>query len=98
VFFRRHGGAAVSDPAIMGIVGNDGTYELVADSLGNGAPPGDYDVAILWRAASGHRRGNARAAQDRLAGRYADPQHPLLHATVEPKENELPPFELADGH
>jgi len=33
---------------------------------------------------------------DRLKGRYADPDHPLLKAEVKPETNSLAPFELTD--
>ena len=41
-------------------------------------------------------KGRAHQAPDALKGRYADPKHPLLHATVEAKATNLPPFELTD--
>jgi hypothetical protein len=97
VFFRRHGGSAASDPLIMGIVRENGGFELVCGSLGRGAPQGDYDVAIEWRQPSPHRGGPSRAGPDRLAGRYADPSHPLLRARVVAGPNDLPPFELTVG-
>ena len=45
---------------------------------------------------SGPSRGGAHQVPDVLEGRYADPKRPLLHATVEAKATNLPPFELID--
>jgi hypothetical protein len=96
VFFRRPGGALQDDPLIMGVVGEDGSFEIVCGSLGKGAPLGEYDVLIEWKQALGRGKGLAGRARDRLQGRYADPKHPLLRATVEARTNTLPPFELKD--
>jgi hypothetical protein len=49
VFFHRHGGDTLNDPMIMGIVMQDGFFELACGSLGKGAPAGEYDVLIEWK-------------------------------------------------
>ena len=87
----------MNEHVTMGIVGEDGSFELVCGSLGKGARPGEYDVVIEWRPVSGQGKGRPQRGPDKLQGRYADPKHPLLHATVEAKRNNLPPFELADA-
>jgi hypothetical protein len=94
VFFYRQGGNPMNEVAIIGIVQEDGSFELVCGSLGKGAPPGDYDVVIEWKQVSVKGAGRPQRGPDMLKGRYADPKHPLLHATVEANTNELPPFEL----
>jgi hypothetical protein len=96
VYFRRPGGDAMNDHAIMGIVQEDGSFELVSGLPGKGAPPGAYDVLIEWRRLSGPSRGRPHQVPDVLKGRYADPKRPLLHVTVEAKATNLPPFELID--
>src|SRR5258707_15381005 len=96
LFFFRQGRDSSNDPVIMSIVQEDGSFELVCGSLGKGAPPGEYDVVIEWKQASHGSRGRPKHGPDKLKGRYADPKHPLLHATVEAKTNNLPPFELAN--
>ena len=94
VFFYRHGGDPMNDHMLMGIVQNDGSFEIVCGSLGKGAPVGDYDVVIEWKQPSNQGKGLANHATDKLRGKYADPKRPLLHAKVEAKANILPPFAL----
>ncbi len=96
VFFRRPGGDAMNEHLIMGIVQEDGCFELVCGSLGKGAYPGEYDVLIVWKRVIGQSKGGPQHGPDKLKGRYADPKHPRLHAVVKTEANELPPFELAD--
>jgi hypothetical protein len=97
VFFYRQGGNSMNEPMIMGIVQEDGSFELVCGSVGKGAPPGDYDVMIEWKQVSGQSKGRPQHGPDQLKGRYADLKHPLLHATLEAKTNYLAPFELTDA-
>jgi hypothetical protein len=98
VYFHRRGGPPAAPP-IVGIVGEDGSFEVVCGSLGKGAPPGDYDVLVKWKgtACACQGRRQPQIGPDRLNGLYADPQHPLLHATVEVGRTELPPLELTDA-
>ena len=96
VFFYRHGGDPLNDPMIMGIVQQDGAFELVCGSLGKGAPAGVYDVMIEWKDRS-KRDGGRGNARDKLKGHYADPKHPVLQAKVESENNDLPPFELKEA-
>jgi hypothetical protein len=96
VFFRRQGGDAMNDHMVMGIVQEDGSFELVCGSLGKGAPPGEYDVLIEWKHVSGQSKGRPLHGPDKLKGRYADPKRPLLYAKIEAKVTNLPPFELTD--
>jgi hypothetical protein len=96
VFFQRKGGDTPNEHTIMGIVQEDGSFELVCGSLGKGAPPGEYDVLIEWKQRSTQGRGRGQHLPDKLEGRYADPKRPRLHATVKPEANSLPPFELAE--
>ena len=96
VFFYRQGGDPMNEHLVMGIVQDDGSFELVCGSLGKGARPGEYDVVIDWKQVSGQSKGRPQHGPDKLKGRYADPKHPLLHAIVEARANNLPPFELTD--
>jgi hypothetical protein len=96
VFFTRKAADYAKEHLVMGIVKDDGAFELVCGPLGKGAPPGDYDVAVEWKASAGQKNGNPQRGPDKFNGRYADARHPLLHATVEAKTNDLPPFDLSD--
>lgn len=96
VFFHRQGGDPMNDHMIMGIVQEDGSFELVCGSLSKGAPPGDYDVLIEWNRGIGQSKSRPQHGPDKLKGRYADLKRPLLHATVETEATNLPPFELTD--
>jgi hypothetical protein len=96
VFFHRQGGDGMNDHMIMGIVQEDGSFELVCGSLGKGAPPGEYHVLIEWKRVSSQSKGRPQHGPDKLKGRYADPIHPVLHATVEAQANTLPPYELTN--
>jgi hypothetical protein len=96
VFFCRKGGDTMNDHMIMGIVQGDGSFELVCGSLGKGAPLGEYDVLIEWKQVLDQRKGGPVHGPDKFNGRYADPRHPLFHATVKAKSNDLPPFELTN--
>jgi hypothetical protein len=96
VFFVRQGGDPSNEPMLMGLVQDDGSFSLVYGSLGQGAPPGEYDVLIEWKQRARRSRGLAQHAPDRLKGRYADSKRPRLHATVKAEKNGLPPFELTD--
>ena len=87
----------MNEHMIMGIVQEDGSFELVCGSLGKGVPPGDYDVLIEWKPVSGQSNGRPQHGPDKLKGRYADPKHPVLHATVEAKATSLAAFELTEG-
>ena len=93
VFFVRQGGDASNEPAMMGIVQEDGTFELVCGSVGKGAPPGDYDVLIEWKV---QRQGRRQYGLDKLKGRYADRKNPLLHASVEAGVRNSFSFDLTD--
>jgi hypothetical protein len=96
VFFQRRGVDPTNEQLIMGLVKEDGSFSLVCGALGEGAPPGEYDVLIEWKQGSHQARGPAQRRPDRLKGRYADPKRPLLQAVVKAETNDLPPFELTD--
>jgi hypothetical protein len=96
VFFHRQGGDAMSDHLIMGIVQEDGSFELVCGSLGKGAPPGEYDVLIEWKSVSGQSKGRPQHGPDKLKGRYADPKRPRFHASIKAERNDLVPYDLKD--
>jgi hypothetical protein len=96
VFFYRRGAEAINEQVIMGIVQEDGSFELVCGALGKGAPPGEYDVLIEWKVVSGQSKGRPQHGPDRLKGRYSDPKNPRFRVTIRAERNELAPFSLMD--
>jgi hypothetical protein len=96
VFLYRRGADSLNEHIIMGLVQEDGAFELVCGSLGKGAPPGDYEVLIEWKPSSGQGRGRPERGPDKFDGRYADRKNPLFHAIIEAKANQLLPFALTD--
>ena len=91
-------GDAVPDrrfPIPSGIVGGDGRYELTSFEPADGAPPGDYRATVVWlEALKPGENPEAIARGDRLGARYANPETSGLSATIEPRGNALPPFDL----
>ena len=81
-------------PRPSGVVAADGTFTLSTFALDDGAPAGDYVVAIVWltpapaTATASAERGN------RLPQVYADPKSSPLRATVKEGPNVLDPFKL----
>ena len=95
VFFAPPGGRQMNEHMIIGVAGDDGSFELVTGSLGKGAPPGEYDVLIEWKRSPKQRTKPISQSQgDKLKGAYADPRHARFHAVVEPTTNHLPDFDL----
>jgi hypothetical protein len=95
VLFRRLEGASIRDQTMMGVVEKDGGFTVDCGTLGKGAPAGEYAVLIEWKydPTSPPARSPAEASTrgDRMKGRYADPDHPLLRVTIRPGKNVLPP-------
>lgn len=77
--------------APLGITGKDGTFRLMSFKPGDGAPAGEYQVSITYPMSHFNKW---LSGVDRLKGKFADPKTAGLTAKVEPKSNELPPFEL----
>jgi hypothetical protein len=96
VHLRRPGAESLNQHMLMGVVQEDGSFTIYCGDVGKGAPPGDYDVLILWRQSSQQAKGGAPKATDKLQGRYADPSSPRWRVAIKAENNELPTFELAD--
>lgn len=81
---------------------SDGNFELRTFMPGDGAPAGDYQVMVRWptsgqgssQSASGDPR-DVTGGNDRLRGRYANPETSGIEVTVAEAPNELAPFELS---
>jgi hypothetical protein len=95
VVFQPSGGRLPPDVPMApnGTVKADGTFRLSTYEEGDGAPAGDYKVVLYWpgTAAEGEE---ATQNEDRLEGRYNDPQKPLLQFQVKAGPNEVPPIQI----
>ncbi len=96
VYLVRRDADPLEQQSVMGVVQADGSFTLVCDAKGKGAPPGEYHVLIKWPNRSGRGKGMAHKISDRLKGRYADPKHPPWSITIKAQANELPPFDLTN--
>ncbi len=74
-------------------VGADGSFRLTTTSANDGAPPGEYGVAIVWNE-SYRDEGELVNGSDKLSGRYANPQWSGLKAVIQPGQSKLPRFDL----
>ena len=82
------------------VVGADGTFELETYAVKDGAPAGKYKVlvsyplnAVLLNSPE-HATEEGDGSDDRLQGRYLNPDTTPLTATVEAKPNELPRMDI----
>jgi hypothetical protein len=111
VYFQRADSHPAAQEAVpFGIVQQDGAFSLSSEGLGNGAPPGSYNVLIEWRdptengvvpvkhdgKSNALKRTRIHAGPDRLKGKYFNVSKPLLKAEVKTGTNPLEPFELSD--
>jgi hypothetical protein len=83
-----------TDPAApkpSGRVTADGSFTLSTYPHGEGAPAGDYLVAVTWMPPNARDVENPK---NRLPERYAQPGSSGLKATVKEGPNELEPFLL----
>ena len=67
----------------------DGTFEVTTYQSGDGAPAGDYRVAILWFADP-----DSSSPWDRLGNRYANPDRTDIRVSITEGVNELKPIEI----
>jgi hypothetical protein len=87
LFIPKAEAAGSKDPRPRGTVADDGTFKLSTYGEDDGAPPGEYWVAITWPA-------NGRDDEDRLGGRYGPASKNRPSATVGAAPTTLPPFSL----
>jgi hypothetical protein len=90
-------------PRPTGRTGEDGQFRLHTYFGDDGAPEGEYQVAVSITPrpadtknllASAAAKENAKATPDVLGARYRDPAQSGLTAQIKQGENVLPPFEL----
>jgi hypothetical protein len=85
-----------------GIVDAEGMLSLMTLEPGDGAPPGNYKVTVVWPV--GAERLSRQQLQDaayggetppdRLKGKLSDSETTPLSLTIEPGQHALPPIEL----
>jgi hypothetical protein len=76
-------------------VGADGTFTLATKKPDDGAPAGNYVVAVVWYD-SKSTKSEAPVAElkNRLPEQYGDANTSPLRATVKPGPNQIDPFRL----
>ncbi|MGL4554395.1 MAG: hypothetical protein ACRC33_24800, partial [Gemmataceae bacterium] len=70
-----------------------GKFKVSTFGSNDGAPAGEYAVTFTWRGRSGLLK-NQFDGPDRLNGKYATKEKSGVKVTIEPKSQELPPFDL----
>ncbi len=80
-------------PIPQAVVDKNGDFTIGCFGQDDGAPAGDYEIAIVWREESKTSRGDRRPP-DRLQGRYSNPRQSGLSAKVVESGNTLPPIHL----
>lgn len=66
----------------------DGTFHVTTYQEGDGAPAGNYNVAVMWFGKNGD------ATADRLGGAYARPDQSDVRVTISIGDAELEPIEI----
>ncbi len=93
VYFRP-ADEADPDPIIAyGQVDATGRFDLSTYVAKDGAPAGEYVVTFEWPLQGGPTKQDFQGP-DRLKGRYKDAKTSKFHVRIEPKVNELAPFQL----
>ena len=75
-----------------GTVGSDGAFSLTTFLPNDGAPAGEYKVAVTWRPAK--KTAMDPDGPDKLGGKYADANNSKLTAKVEAGPTSLPPIAI----
>ena len=81
-------------PVPAGVTDANGEFRLTSYDSGDGAPAGEYKVAVIWNEPPPPNFSGVFEPRDRLGGRYASPNTSKLTATVPEGGAELPPFQL----
>lgn len=81
-----------------GRVDQQGTYQLTTYENDDGAPVGDYTVAIEWPDPDWRPPGGGipPPPPDRLQARFSDPEQSAIEVSVTEGENRLEPIVLED--
>jgi hypothetical protein len=103
VIFHPKTEAGVNTRIPTGQVKEDGTFTLSTLEPGDGAPPGDYYVFVIWTEDRAtpvklnlKKRRVKSVPEDFFKGKYADHKNPKFFAMVVAGRNDLPPFQIND--
>jgi len=93
VVFHPAGGTSIDERGSRpkATVLPDGSFEVTTYQAGDGAPAGDYDVAVLWLVNNG-----GDSSWDKLRGAYADPERTNLRVSIDEQGGMLDPIRI-DG-
>lgn len=69
----------------------NGNFSLTTREPQDGAPAGKYAITLIWPPSESEE---AQGLQDKLGGRYANPQQSRLRFEVQPGANTVPAIEL----
>jgi hypothetical protein len=72
----------------VGMTDETGVFHLSTDGDKDGAVEGEYTVTLEWMS------GNDLGAWDKLGGKFAKPETSRFKVQVEPKSNNLTPFDI----
>ena len=81
-------------PPPTGTVDVNGAFHLSSYEPDDGAPAGEFKVTVVWFEPPPPNAVGVFSQQDRLRGRYTNPQTSTLTAHVEQGGGALPPFQL----
>jgi hypothetical protein len=83
-------------PSATGTTDEEGRFRLSTYDEEDGAPAGEYNVGIAADRGGFKRKAplKKKADPDPLKGRFSNPKTSKIHARVEEKPNDLPPFNL----
>jgi hypothetical protein len=95
VTFHPVGDARPEAARPVGETGEEGRFRLTTSDLADGAPEGEYRVAVTrFLAVRSGPAGDDYTTRNFLPDRYARPETSPLRATVARGDNDLPPFRL----
>jgi hypothetical protein len=86
--------AAPGAPTPSGRVAADGSFTLGTFQAGDGAPAGDYVVAIAWRGDVARANPVTGEVPTKLSPTYADPAQSPLRARITEGANDIPAFHI----
>jgi hypothetical protein len=75
-------------------VEGDGSFTVGTYESADGAPEGEYVILVQWPTAAAEMEEETTESEDRLQGRYLDPEKSELAATIKPEPNDLGRLDL----